>query len=171
MTTWFTADQHFFHRQVIMHCTRPFKNEPTMRKEIITRHNQRVRKDDTVYMIGDIAMIGNSQWEHLKGVIQQLNGRKHLIFGNHDELKWQQYLNLGFTSVHSAHWLTLEGIHLVLAHDPSVYCTLNSQSVLVHGHIHTLYKSIPDQLVINAGVDMWDFFPINLDNIKKELSI
>ena len=116
-------------------------------------------------------MLGRSQWEHLKGVMKHLNGSKHLIFGNHDEFTWQRYVDIGFTTVHSALWLEEDGLSLILAHDPSVYCALKPGSILLHGHIHTLYKSIPEQNVVNVGVDMWDFTPINIKHIREELGI
>ena len=171
MTNWFTADWHFYHKQIIEYCNRPFKSEKEMRRQLITRYNEVVRKDDTCFVLGDASMLGTSQWEHLKGVIQKLNGTKHLIFGNHDEFKWQRYVDIGFTTVHSALWHQEGGLNIVMAHDPSVYCVLKPDTVLLHGHIHTLYKSLPEQMVVNVGVDVWNFYPVNIDQIRKELGI
>lgn len=168
---FFTSDHHFFHKQVIKYCNRPYDSEPKMRKDLISRHNQIVRKDDTVYFVGDVAMLGASQWEHLKGIVNSLNGNKHLIFGNHDEFKWQRYLDIGFISVHSALQLTIEEFNLVLAHDPSVYCAIDPKSILLCGHVHTLFRSVKDRLVVNVGVDQWDFTPITIDHIRKELGL
>ena len=168
---FFTADWHFFHRQIIEYCDRPFKNEKHMRNKIVNNFNELVRKEDSTFVLGDAAMLGGSQWEKLRGTIGKLNGSKHLIYGNHDEFRWQRYIDIGFTTVHSALWLEEGGLNIVMAHDPSVYCTLKPDSILLHGHIHTLYKSIPGQRVVNVGVDMWDFKPVNIDQIKKELNI
>jgi calcineurin-like phosphoesterase family protein len=157
-----------------MHCNRPYKNEPEMRKDLINRHNSRVHKGDTVYYLGDMAMLGTSQWEHLKGVLNHLNGTKHLIFGNHDEFKWQRYVDVGFSSVHSALWMDIDGFHVVMVHDPSAWCVINSnnaEAITLHGHIHTLYRSIPNARIVNVGVDMWDFYPINFEMIRKELGL
>jgi len=167
----YTADWHFFHKNIIDYCNRPWPSEKAMRSGIIRRHNETVKKEDTVYVIGDSAMLGASQWEHLKGVINSMNGTKHLIFGNHDEFKWQRYLDIGFTSVHSAIWLKDAGLDMVLVHDPSAYCMIKPGTVLLCGHIHTLFKSIPDKLVVNVGVDVWDFRPTNGELIRKELGI
>ena len=168
---YFTADWHLFHKQIIKYCNRPFSSEKQMRNALIHNYNQTVRKDDTCFFLGDMAMLGTSQWEHLKGVVAKLNGSKHLIFGNHDEFKWQRYVDVGFTTVHSALWLEEDGLSIVMAHDPSVYCALAPDTILLHGHIHTLYKSIPEQKVVNVGVDMWDFMPINIKQIREELQI
>jgi len=168
---FFTSDWHFFHKQVIGYCDRPFKNEKHMRNAIVNNFNEVVRKKDSTFILGDVAMLGGSQWEALKGVIQKLNGTKHLIYGNHDEFRWQRYVDIGFTTVHSALWLEEDGLSIVMAHDPSVYCTLEPDTIFLHGHIHTLYKSIPERRVLNVGVDQWDFYPINIEQIKKELGI
>ena len=168
---YFTSDWHIFHKNIIKYCDRPFASEKQMRNVLINNYNQIVRKDDSCFFLGDMAMLGTSQWEHLKGIVQSLNGDKHLIFGNHDEFKWQRYVDIGFTTVHSALWLEEDGLPIVLAHDPSVYCTLAPDTVLIHGHIHTLYKSIPSRKVINVGVDMWDFKPVNIEQIRKELGV
>jgi len=171
MTKWFTADQHFYHRKIIEYCNRPFKSEKHMRNTLINNFNDVVRKDDQTFILGDAAMLGGSQWERLRGVIQKLNGTKHLIYGNHDELRWQRYIDVGFTTTHSALWLDEGGHHIVMAHDPSVYCTLAPGTIFLHGHIHTLYKSIPDKRVVNVGVDMWNYCPVNLEQIFKELGL
>jgi len=168
---YFTSDWHFFHKNVIEYCKRPFKSEKHMRQCLINNYNEVVRKEDTCFVIGDAAMLGTSQWERLGSVVKLLNGTKHLIFGNHDDFKWDRYLDIGFTTVHSALWLQEGDKHVVMAHDPSVYCTLKPDTILLCGHIHNLFKSIPDKLVVNVGVDMWDFKPINIDQIKGELKL
>ena len=168
---WFTADWHFFHKMIIKYCARPFSSEKQMRNKIINNFNEVVRSEDQTFILGDVAMLGASQWERLRGVITKLNGTKHLIYGNHDEFRWQRYIDVGFTTVHSALWLEEGGLHIVMAHDPSVYCTLEPDTVLLHGHIHTLYKTIPEQRVVNVGVDVWNFYPVNIDQIRKELGI
>lgn len=167
----FTADHHFFHKNIVRYCSRPFKNEAEMRKELIKRHNAVVKKEDRVYFVGDVSMLGSSQWERLAGVIPTMNGVKHLIFGNHDEFRWQRYLDIGFTSVHSALWLKIDGLKFVLSHDPSVYCMCDKNAILLCGHVHTLFKCIQDVRVVNVGVDMWNFRPTNVPEILDALGI
>ena len=171
MAIFWTGDWHLYHKNMLDYCKEPFKNIKEKHKVLMTNYNQTVRNEDTCYFIGDIAMVGPSMWEHIKGIITKLNGRKHLVFGNHDEFKWQRYLDVGFTSVHSAHWMTLDGFNLVMAHDPAVYCALNPDTILICAHVHTLFRSLPKQKVINVGINMWDYKPVNFDQIRKELGI
>ncbi len=42
MTTWFTADTHFGHANIIRHCDRPFASIEEMDDELIRRINERV---------------------------------------------------------------------------------------------------------------------------------
>ncbi len=167
----FTADHHFFHREIIGYCKRPYPSEKAMRNDMIIRHNETVKKDDTVFFIGDLAMVGTSQWEKIKGLLSKMNGRKHLILGNHDEMRPFRYVDCGFITVHTALWETVDGIKVIMAHDPSVYCAIDPKTVLLCGHIHTLFKSIPNKLVVNVGVDQQNFKPTNMDLIRKELGI
>jgi len=170
MIFW-TADWHFFHRKILEYCNRPFKSEAHMRNTIINNFNKTVGKKDSTFVVGDVAMLGGSQWERLKGVMQKLNGTKHLIFGNHDEFRWERYVDIGFTTVHSALWLREDGLDLIMAHDPSVYCTVKPGTILICAHVHTLFKSLQKELVVNVGVDQWDFKPINIKQIREELKI
>jgi calcineurin-like phosphoesterase family protein len=59
---------------------------------------------------------------------------------------------------------------IVINHDPSVRCMVASNTIFLCGHIHDLFKSIPDKLTVNIGVDVWDYYPINLKQILNELS-
>jgi len=48
MTTWFTADLHFGHRNIIECCNRPFADVDAMNCALIQNWNQVVSDDDTV---------------------------------------------------------------------------------------------------------------------------
>jgi len=53
MNHWFTADFHLGHANIIKYCERPFRNVLEMNRTIIKKHNERVKKDDIVYFLGD----------------------------------------------------------------------------------------------------------------------
>jgi len=163
MTTFLTSDEHYFHENMIGFCDRPYSSETHMRRSLIENHNEVVGTNDTVFHIGDFAMLRTSQHEKLGNVIKKLNGRHHLILGNHDYCKPMIYVNAGFISVHTALWVE----EFVLAHDPSVYCACrNKLGILAHGHVHTLYHTIKEKSAINVGVDMNNYYPISLDEAR-----
>jgi calcineurin-like phosphoesterase family protein len=80
---YFTSDLHLGHESVIRMQNRPFENAEEMNEALIKNYNSVVHKDDTVYILGDIAhRIGVTYANEL---ISRLNGKKYLIKGNHDK--------------------------------------------------------------------------------------
>jgi calcineurin-like phosphoesterase family protein len=152
---FFTADQHFFHRNIINLCYRPFKSINEMHNILIDRYNEVVGLNDTCYHIGDFAMLGKSQINKLESIINKLNGRKILILGNHDEGKPFTYVNMGFESVHTSLELSNGWI---LTHDPAVSCIDRNKRFVV-GHVHDLF--VTQKNCVNVGVDVWGFYPVS----------
>ena len=77
---YFTSDLHLGHSNIISLCNRPFANIEEMDKVLIENWNRKVKKNDTVYVMGDIV------WDKKKVAyyMEQLTGRKTLVIGNHD---------------------------------------------------------------------------------------
>ena len=78
---FFTADTHLGHENIIKYCNRPFASIEEHDEEIIKRWNEKIGPDDIVFHLGDFAFASES---YIKYVLEQLNGKKYLIFGNHD---------------------------------------------------------------------------------------
>jgi calcineurin-like phosphoesterase family protein len=151
---------------------RPWRTEKQMRNEIIKRHNSKVQENDWVIHGGDFAMIAKSQADKLRPILEKLNGRHILVLGNHDEIKPFTYVNIGFTNVTTSVIMEMDyGVKrkIVVNHDPSVRCMVPEDTIFLCGHIHNLFKSIPEKLTVNIGVDVWDYYPINLQDILKEI--
>ena len=79
---FFIADLHFGHKDVIAFDNRPFRNVEEMEEEMIRHWNAKVSKKDHVFVIGD--MFGGVNTTHAGEIVHALNGRIHLIRGNHD---------------------------------------------------------------------------------------
>lgn len=79
--TWFSADLHLGHANIINYCNRPFGSVDEMNEAIITRWNERVSPHDTAWLLGDVALGDRSKTLPL---LARLNGRKYLVAGNHD---------------------------------------------------------------------------------------
>lgn len=169
MTEFLTADEHYFHDAIIEHCKRPFKNYQQMNKDLINNHNSVVGLKDTVWHIGDFTMLEADRLYQVRKVFEKLNGIHHLVLGNHDEMKVNQYLHIGFATVHSAMWFDRGGYTFVLAHDLSIYTVtqnMGDKTYLLHGHIHEFAKHfLPGRRAINVGVDVWDFKPVSFEAI------
>lgn len=167
MTDWFTSDWHFYHQAIIKYCYRPHKTERAMREEIIAKHNEVVRPKDTVYVLGDCGMLGRDKLSKLRPILNKMNGTKHLILGNHDEGKPFTYERIGFTTVHTALQYNKD---IILRHDPATANVMPDKIWLV-GHVHNVFHIIIDPIVcFNVGVDVNDFYPVNLDQIMEKIN-
>jgi calcineurin-like phosphoesterase family protein len=94
----------------------------------------------------------------------------HLVLGNHDKLDKGLYWDMGFETVETYNSVTrFEGrkpFHLKLIHDPAI-CTVDYGQYWACGHVHRLFKYLPESKVVNVGVDVWNYRPVELEEIKK----
>jgi calcineurin-like phosphoesterase family protein len=80
--TWFSADLHLGHEKILtLGSGRPFSSIAEHDETLIQNWNDRVSRDDVVWVLGDVAMgdIGESL-----EACRELRGHKYLICGNHD---------------------------------------------------------------------------------------
>lgn len=152
-----------------------FSTHEEMNDYLVERWNRKVTDDDDITIIaGDIGYC------HPKtvSVLNQLNGRKILVKGNHD-IEWGVALyNCGcFDGVFE--FLTMKGI--LVAHIPDE--RLDSQKYYyIHGHhhrydmlgMHKAYKEyVSHPLRLNCSADLLDFTPRTLNELimSKEILI
>lgn len=79
---WFTSDTHFGHEACIRHCARPWSSAEEMDEALIAAWNEHIAPKDEVWHLGDFCWRGDPQ-----RYLSRLNGRIHLVLGNHDEEK------------------------------------------------------------------------------------
>ena len=171
MKYWFTSDYHLGHANIIEYCNRPFKNVEQMNKIIIHNHNSKVKPEDTVFFLGDFCFRnshggkkGEGELVKAESYLEKLNGRFVFIEKNHDKsnsLKTcikEVKINLGGKDIH-------------LSHKPEDY-DRNIEINLV-GHVHEKWKVKKENndknILINVGVDVWDFKPINIQEILRSI--
>ena len=82
MTTFFTSDQHYGHKNICRFADRPFASVEEMDEALIENHNNTVTNQDTVWFLGDF---GFAPTNRLKQILRRLNGNKNLVLGNHDK--------------------------------------------------------------------------------------
>ena len=128
---FFIADTHFGHSNIIKYCDRPFKDAAEMDETLIQNWNRVVTREDTVYHLGDFALVRK---DRIVEYFNALNGRKILIMGNHDRRGGSDILtfwkNLGFVGVHKEP--LLYGWLYLLSHEPVPSTGLTN----IHGHTH-----------------------------------
>lgn len=182
--TFFTSDHHFGHVNILKFENRPFSNVQEMNEKMIEKWNETVPEDGATYILGDFIMGKHS--ENLS-IINRLNGRKFLIAGNHDKcwgghknyMKYKQkYLDAGIGFVADRITMTMGKEQCVLSHFPKRQTASNydnrfiehhetTNSLVLHGHVHSRWKIDQENKQINVGVDCWDYKPVDLDTIKE----
>ena len=182
MTTWFTADLHLGHRNIIDYCGRPFGDAAAMNRALIDGWNDVVNEDDDVWVLGDFALgkLGDTL-----PLTHELRGHKVLLAGNHDRCwighgrraeGWtERYLDAGFDEVHQGELkLRLGDTEFLMSHFPyqgdshdhdryREHRPVDRGSWLLHGHVHERWAQ--RGRMINVGVDATGFRPISEDEI------
>lgn len=162
MATFYTADQHFGHENMIDYANRPFKRVGQMDHALIAKYREVVKPEDTVYFLGDLTIRGPQYKANLEYIVDQLPGRKLLILGNHDRHDPFTYVEVGFESVHTS----LDIGEYILVHDPAIATVMDDRKWLC-GHVHTVFKMAKKYTILNVGVDQWAFYPVSEVEVKK----
>lgn len=159
------SDLHIGHKKIMQfagdyrHGETPEENV----EHIFSAWNARVRKRDTVYVLGDICMDIN-----LMPKIGELNGTKIMIRGNHDIYPTEEYLKV-FKEVHGLFKYRSKTFKAWFSH-----CPIHPQElrglINVHGHVHQNHvldeNGIPDTRYFNACVENTDGAPIPVEWIR-----
>lgn len=129
-----------------------------MNEELIRRHNGRVGTNDSVVHAGDFSL---GRREETEGVIRRLNGHHVFLQGSHDY--WARGKKLPFLW----EW-TVDDLQIVVCHYPMLSWPRSYHgSWLLHGHTHGRLKAYPG--ILDVGVDNWDFYPVDFDEVRRHL--
>lgn len=163
-TVWFTSDWHLDHKRICdfagnhRNCDSVVENNHIL----VAQHRRLVRKRDRTYFLGDIAFS-----EESLELINELNGDKILVIGNHDVFgaeKYLEYFNdiLGVAS-RNGFWLS---------HAPLHPAELRGKRN-IHGHVH--FNSIRDgygvldDRYINVCPEVTAMCPLSIDQIRNRI--
>lgn len=167
---FFTADEHYDHRNILKYCQRPFANVQEMNDELIRRHNEVVKPGDTVIHIGDFTLgsLGTAL-----NFMKQLKGTHIFIPGSHD--RWMEapeafaaVSDLGHVLYPSHLWTRNfnGGICLSTCHYAGrSWPKSHYNSWLLYGHSHGKLPGMGKSF--DAGVDCHDFYPWSLRQITE----
>lgn len=145
------SDYHFGHEWMAKH--RGFQDAFYMDEHIIKEHNKIVHKKDLTYILGDITMETDKWYFYL----DQMNGRKKVVLGNHDMMSDVPELLKYVKGVSSM--IKYKGIFLT--HCPIHETELEYRvSRNIHGHLHE--KDIKDDRYINVSCEQVDYKPKTL---------
>jgi calcineurin-like phosphoesterase family protein len=161
--TFYTADNHFGHANIIKYQNRPFADVEEMNRVMIENWNAVVGIDDIVYHLGDFALMPADRIEKL---LMRLNGEIHIIWGNHDkETRRVKHL---FDSYSDIKYIRDDGHDIVLCHyGMRVWNKSHHGSLHFYGHSH---GNLPgNNQSLDVGVDCWDYTPTTLQQILQRL--
>jgi len=110
---------------------------------------------------GDVSFYNK---EKTTEIISQLNGKKVLVKGNHDQRDNQWWLDVGFDEVSNYPFVYKEWF--VIQHEPPTYMNEATPYFYIYGHVHgtDMYKTITKQTAC-VSVERWDYTPVELDKI------
>lgn len=167
MSVFITADTHFNHENILKFTDRPWSTLEEMNEGLIDRWNAKVGPRDDIWHLGDFAFI-HPDGIPIDELFARLNGRKHLVVGNHDE-KNSRVMKLPWVKIEHLAKLRYEGRRAVMCHYPLETWAYAHRGVLMfHGHSHgTLQRVIPHRF--DVGVDALgkhaDHGPIDVEDL------
>jgi len=146
-----TSDLHFGHFNMIKFSNRPFQTAKEMDAGIIEKYNSTVGPHDTVYILGDFSYKAENPADYY---LDQLNGKKIVIFGNHD--KSQRHIIKNHPSVVMCadyHELRVgDNQWVIMSHYPlAEWNGAYNGSVMLHGHCHGTKKFVGR--ILDVGID------------------
>jgi len=168
-----------------------------MHSGLIKRFNSSVPEDGITYFLGDV---GLSSKLTVKDVIDEMNGTKILILGNHDNGSNSMY-NLGFDAVMNGAVLFIAGEKVTLSHYPlkglyrenvegmrgavegdnwhgetkhGIYAFENEGQFHLHGHVHSPNQGKSEKILnrqYDIGVVNSGYAPVSISTIESWIAL
>jgi calcineurin-like phosphoesterase family protein len=181
---WFSGDKHFAHKNIIRFCSRPYDNVHHMEEDIILKHNSVVSDSDHYWDLGDFAYKCTPEYAIEK--LKRLNGKIHIILGNHDKPLRKAY-NKGLCakmiasgklevvgnsvdpSISVIKTIKIDGIQLIMSHYAQ-RSWRSSHHGVYHIFAHSHGNLAPYGQSFDVGVDTNNFCPYSFEDITKKMS-
>jgi len=158
---FFTADEHYGHKNIIKYCNRPFTNVQEMDETIISNLNKVVKSNDTVVHLGDFCLASKKYGDVMDKYISKLNGNHIFIPGSHDYWLPQNKI--------SHIWQKAFGKQQVVCchYAMRTWPASHWGSWHLYGHSHGKLPGIGKSM--DVGVDVHNFAPWSFDEIAEKL--
>lgn len=156
---FFTADEHYDHKNIIKYCNRPFATVAEMDATIIANNNEVVTEKDVVVHAGDF-MLSNKKDAAVK-YISLLRGAHIFLRGSHDG--WLKHYNKKAQSIYET---KVDGQVIIVCHYAMrTWPKAHYGSWQLYGHSH---GKLPDIGLkqMDVGVDAHDFYPVSFTQVK-----
>ena len=175
MAIFIVSDLHLGHSKDFIYGARGFESVEDMNTEIIRRWNRVVGEEDDVFVLGDLVM---GSLENVQ-LLEELNGRIHIVRGNHDvDSRWNFYQKLpNVVEVANSFYFSYDGYKFYLSHYPTITTRadvgkpLKKCLVNLCGHTHTKdpFEDWGIGMIYHCEVDAHDCAPVRLEDIIADL--
>lgn len=157
---FFSSDHHFFHKNCILYCERPFITIDEMNAVLLENINSTVNINDELYLLGDLG------FGKVDSIITKIRCKNlFLIEGSHDSRIIKHFSHL-FVKVTPQLNTSINGNPVVLNH-----CAMRQwdkkhyNGWMLYGHSHGGLKP-PILNSVDVGVDAWGYFPVSEKQIE-----
>jgi calcineurin-like phosphoesterase family protein len=172
-----TSDLHFNHNREFIWCARGFSSVEEMNETIVKNWNEAISPEDDVYVCGDLCLGGADAMGPNTQLIERLNGRLHVVLGNHDtpaRIEMYRFCK-NIVEICYATMIHYRGYHFFLSHYPCMTANLEKESlkqctINLFGHTHqtkNFYNDIP--FMYHVGMDSHNCTPVLLDDAIEEM--
>ena len=167
---WFTSDFHFGHDKDFLYGPRGFHYSWEHDYTILGDWNAIVNENDEVYILGDLMLGNNDYGRHM---IEQLNGIKHIIIGNHDTAnRIEMYKDMNVAEVTYATQIRYKGYNFFLCHYPTMIDSIyrGRTNFNLHGHTHSPDKfQFIEHCCYNVALDAHHNRPVEINDIIADI--
>ena len=173
---YFSSDLHLNHNKSFIYEPRGFKNIYEMNNTIIKNFNSIITWEDDLYLLGDNFL---GELESGISLFNQLPGKIHLIWGNHDTDNRKEVMSKCYNVVETigyAGMIKYNKYHFYMSHFPT--CTTNfddyqkplkQRTLCLAGHTHSKELFEPCGSY-NVAVDAHNCFPVSIDKIINDFN-
>lgn len=174
MKRFVISDTHFGHNNILSITNRPFESVEDMNQVLIDRWNSVVRNSDEVYHLGDIHLMNPNKFKN--DILPCLNGKIHVIPGNHDRDK--DIRKISDKLVWVKHYYKLNHHYkdydykIIMFHYPIFSWEQKERgSIHLHGHSHTntFHEVINNKRIYNVSCELNNYTPVLIDDIIDEI--
>lgn len=179
MAIFVCSDWHFMHQKSFLYEPRGFKTVEEMNEAIIQRHNEVVGPNDEVFHLGDEIM---SDIDRGIKCIKRLNGRIHLIRGNHStDNKLARIVEECPNVVEYGKWsdvLQYKKWRFYLSHYPTICGNFDDGdkplkkrmiNLCGHRHVRNKFMDMDKGLIYHCELDCQKNMPIKIDKIIEDI--
>lgn len=175
---YITSDLHFCHDREFIYADRGFDSIQEHDETAVKIWNGIIGDDDEVYLLGDVMLMDTEKgMEYLK----QLNGKIHVIIGNHDSGdKIKRYLEMdNIVEVVAAAYLKVGKVKFLLSHYPTIIAQDKFESVRpavinLFGHTHQkenyfITNGKINPFMYHVGMDSHNMKPMLIEDIIEDI--